>query len=272
MTMNVLVPTTFGDPFVITLSGISSAFPVVTLWRMGQAVELVQGTPLVLDVSGGGVIYDALYPLAGPFGYSLRDGTGTFLMDYAGPFDPPVPTGDEAGKPQVMDVITPGLRSAMEVIDVTGRLRAGRVSVYSTIGVRGYTTVGDARLLSSGTLGVLFRSHAERDRILAALSTGGPCVLRVPAGCQVKLDEMWFTPLDVAEERVGRTGAGTLSIDFVEVEAAPARPLPPSTRAVTYAEQTTNAASAGQTYADMSLVFTGYTYTDMSLSRTGIAP
>lgn len=272
MTLSVAVPRVYGDPFVVTISAVSAFYPVVTLWRVGITTELVQGTPLVLDATGAGTVVDALYPLSGAITYELHDSAGTVVLDTAGPFDPPQPTGEDAGKPQIIDVTQSTRRSAIEVIGVTGRLRRGRVSVFETVGVSGFTTVGDVRLLSAGTLGILFRSHAERNRIIAALSSGGPVVMRVPADCWPMLDEMWFAPQDISEEPTGRQGAGVLSVDFVEVAGSPTRPLPPSVHVITYAEQTANATSAAMTYEGLALAFTARNYAAMSLSRTGIAP
>jgi hypothetical protein len=231
----------------------------------------VQGTPLVL-ASGGGVVTDALYPLGSPFSYELRNGDGSVLIDTKGPFTPPQPTGEEAGRPQIIDVTQTQHRSAVEVIDVTSRTRRGRVTVFQTVGVSAFTTVGDVRLLSEGTLTVLFRSHVERDDIVATLSSGGPVVMRVPTACQIKLDEMWFTPLDVIEERFGVHGAGVLSVDFAEVQGTPTRPLPPSVHVISYADQKANAAVAGQKYSGQKAAFAGATYETMKLSGSGIAP
>jgi hypothetical protein len=272
MTMTVTQPTHYGDPFTISISAVPPTYPVVTVWRMGPHVELVQGTPLVLSSTGSGVVTDALYPLEAPFAYELRNGDGSALIETAGPFTPPQPAGDEAGRPQIIDVTTPGKRSAVEIIDVTSRTRRGRVTVFQTVGVAAFTTVGDVRLLSEGTLTILFRSHVERDDVIATLSSGGPVVMRVPTACQIKLDEMWFTPQDVVEERLGLQGGGFLSVDFVEVQGTPTRPLPPSVEVVSYATQTANAAAAGQTYSGQSIAFVGGTYETMKLSGSGIAP
>jgi hypothetical protein len=272
MTLTVAAPSVYGDPYTITISAVSATYPVVTLWRVGQHTELVQGTPLVLSGSGGGVVTDALYPLDAPFTYELRNGDGSTLIETAGPYTPPQPTGDEAGMPQIIDVLQTTRRSAVEVIDVTSRTRRGRVTVYQTVGVSAFTTVGDVRLLSEGTLTVLFRSHVERDDIIATLSSGGPVVMRVPTGCQVKLDEMWFTPGDVVEERFGVHGAGVLSVDFTEVQGTPTRPLPPSVHVISYANQKANAAAASQKYSGQKVAFAGATYETMKLSASGIAP
>ena len=271
MTLVVTPPNVYGDPYKIAISAISATYPVVTLWRMGPKVELVQGTPLVL-ASGAGTVFDALYPLEAPFSYELRNGDGSILIGSTGTFTPPQPTGDEAGKPQITDVTSTAKRSAIEVIDVTSRTRRARVTVFQTVGSAAFTTVGDVRLLSEGTLGVLFRSHAERDDIIATLSSGGPVVLRVPTACQVKLDEMWFTPGDVVEERFGTVGAGVLSIDFTEVQGTPTRPLPPSVHVISYADQKANAAAAAQKYSGQVAAFAGGTYETMKLSGSGIAP
>lgn len=272
MTLAVVQPSFYGDPFTITISGISPSFPVVTVWRVGPQTELVPGTPLVLSPAGGGVVADALYPLEASFTYELRNGDGSVLLESAGPFTPPQPTGAEAGRPQIIDVTTTAKRSAIEVVDVTSRMRRGRVTVFQTVGVSAFTTVGDVRLMSEGTLTILFRSHVERDDILATLSSGGPVVMRVPTACQVKLDEMWFTPQDVIEERVGVYGAGFLTVDFVEVQGSPTFPLPPSVHVISYADQKANAAAAGQTYAGQKTAFAGRTYDTMRLSGSGIAP
>jgi hypothetical protein len=271
MTLAVTQPSIYGDPYTITISAIPSTYPVVTVWRTGPHTELVQGTPLVL-VSGGGVVTDALYPLESPFSYELRNGDGSVLIATTGPYTPPQPTGDEAGRPQIIDVTQTVRRSAIEVIDVTSRTRRGRVTVFQTVGVSAFTTVGDVRLMSEGTLTILFRTHVERDDILLTLSSGGPVVMRVPTACQVKLDEMWFAPGDVVEERLGLHGSGVLSVDFTEVQGTPTRPLPPSVHVISYANQTANAAAAGQKYAGLVAAFAGGTYETMKLSSSGIAP
>lgn len=271
MTMTVTQPSIYGDPYTITIAGVSATYPVITVWRAGSQTELVQGTPLVL-AAGAGVVKDALYPLDAPFTYELRNGDGSVLLDTAGPFTPPPPSGDEAGRPQLIDVTYTARRSAVEVIDVTNRTRRGRVTVFQTVGVAAFTTVGDVRLLSEGTLAILFRSHAEREDIIATLSSGGPVVMRVPAGCQVKLDEMWFAPGDIIEERFGVHGAGVMSVDFTEVQGTPTRPLPPSVHVISYGDQKANAAAAGQDYAGQKAAFAGATYEAMRLSATGIAP
>jgi hypothetical protein len=271
MTVVVTQPTHYGDPYTLTISAISATYPVVSVWRMGPVVELVQGTPLVL-ASGAGVVTDALYPLEAPFSYELRNGDGSVLIETTATFTPPQPTGDEAGKPQIIDVTQTTKRTAIEVIDVTARTRRGRVTVFQTVGVAPFTTVGDVRLMSEGTLTILFRSHAERDDILATLSTGGPVVMRVPTACQIKLDEMWFAPLDVIEERVGTHGGGFLTVDFAEVQGTPTRPLPPSVHVISYGNQKANAAAAGQAYSGQKAAFVGGTYETMRLSGSGIAP
>jgi len=272
MTMTVAQPTVYGDPYTITISAVSAGYPVITVWRVGPHTELVQGTPLVLSPTGGGVVADALYPLEAAFSYELRNGDGSLLLETAGPFTPPQPVGDEAGRPQLIDVTLTTRRSAVEVIDVTNRTRRGRVTAFQTVGGAAFTTVGDIRLMSEGTLTLLFRSHAERDDIITTVSSGGPVVMRVPTACQVKLDEMWFTPLDVIEERFGVHGAGLLSMDFVEVQGTPTRPLPPSVHVISYANQKANAAAAGQSYAGQKVAFAGATYETMKLSGSGIAP
>ena len=271
MTLVVAQPTLYGDPYRITISGVSGTYPVVTLWRMGPHIELVPGTPLVL-ASGGGVVLDALYPLEAPFYYELRNSDGSIAIETTGTFTPPQPTGDEAGRPQIIDVIHTANRSAVEVIDITSRTRRGRVTVFQTVGAAPFTTVGDVRLLSEGSLTVLFRSHAERDDIIATLSTGGPVVMRVPTACQIKLDEMWFTPGDVVEERFGRYGGGVLTVDFTEVQGTPTRPLAPSVHVASYAEQKANAAAAAQKYSGLKAAFVGKNYQALKLSSSGIAP
>jgi hypothetical protein len=272
MTLTVTAPSLYGDPYTLTITAIPTTYPVITVWRVGPRTELVQGTPLVLSPTGGGVVTDALYPLDSAFSYELRNGDGSVLLDTKGPFTPPQPTGEEAGRPQLLDVTQTTRRSAVEVIDVTSRTRRGRVTAFTTVGGAAYTTAGDIRLLSEGSLSILFRSHPERDDIISTLSTGGPVVMRVPTACQVKLDEMWFTPGDVVEDRFGVHGAGVLVVDFVEVQGTPTRPLPPSVHVISYANQKANAAAAGQKYSGQKTAFAGATYESMKLSGSGIAP
>jgi hypothetical protein len=272
VTLTVTTPTTPGDPFVIAISAISGTYPVVTVWRtVGAARELVAGSPLVL-VAGAGTVNDALYPLSQTFLYELRDSTGAVLIETAGPFDPPQPSGPNTGRPIVRDIVQTTRAAYITIVDVTSRIRRGRVSVYQTVGVSSHTAVGDVRLLSEGQIAIVCTSHADRDEVLFALSSGGPCALRVPFGCQLKVDEMYFTPLDIVEERFGTQGRCALLIDFVEVRPTATAPLPPSVHVTTYQEQTANAATAAMTYNGLTQVFIGRRYADLSLSRTGIAP
>jgi hypothetical protein len=136
------------------------------------------------------------------------------------------------------------------------------------VGQAARVTVGDIRSRSDGAFQLLALSHAERDTIIAAMSTGNPCQLRVPPACQTVLDEMVFTPLDIGEVRFGSHGLNLLDVTFVEVDPSAVPVFVP----VTYAGQKANATTAGLNYAGLAAAFVGKTYRDLYLSPTGIAP
>jgi len=208
-------------------------------------------------------IEDYLFPLDTTWQYELLDAGGDVILDTS----PSVGPVASLGYPWVRDLIYPAQRSTpLEIVDITGRVYAGRVSPYYLVAQKYPVTLGDVRSASTGTMTVLCRNHAQRDATLDALSSGGPCQLRAP--CTDVVDDMYFTPLDVEEIRVGRRGACVLSVEFVEVSPTE---LPPF-KAISYATQTANATAAGMKYSGLRDAFVFHTYRDMSLSQTGIGP
>ena len=218
---------------------------------------------------------DYMYPLDRTTVYYVYDSTGTVLLATSAT----VPAVSSQGTPWIRDVVFPAFRYAsVRIIDVTGRTRAGRVTPYYVVGQSMPVTAGDVRSGSTGQIHFLCESHAERDTVLYALSTGNPVSLRVPAECRVLVDEMVFTPGDVAEARFANAGSCVLSVDFTEVDLSEVATFKP----VTYGVQSQNAASVGLLYGGLpprvpapvglSLKFLGKTYNDMYLSPTGIEP
>jgi hypothetical protein len=98
------------------------------------------------------------------------------------------------------------------------------------------------------------------------MSSGSPCQLRTP--CATIVDDMYFTPVDIAETRYGIKGWCLLAVDFIEVSPTELAPF----KAISYGVQTQNAAAAGMNYAQLRDAFVYHTYRDMHLSQTGIAP
>jgi len=223
--------------------------------------------PIVADayVDGTPVLFveDYLYPLDTVYAYELLDATNVNVLDRSQDVGP-VPSG---GYPWLKDLIYPAQRSArISIMDITDRTYAARFTPYYLVGAKYPITAGDVRSASTGTLTVLCRSHTERDDTIEALSSGGPVQLRTP--CGTVIDDMFFTPGDIAETRLGVTGACALSIDFTEVSPTDIAPF----RAISYATQTQNAIAAGMKYAGLRDAFVYHTYRDMSLSQSGIAP
>lgn len=211
------------------------------------------------------IVFDYLYPLDRIYTYELLDSTGATLLDVS----PPIPATSSEGTPWVRDTVYPSTRiSAMTIVDVTGRIRAGRVNVFTQIAQQYPVTIGDVRSSSAGTITALCRSHAERDQLIRALSSGSPCQLRVPASCGHVVDEMYFTPTDIDESRLGKAGACLLTIDFVEVQYTELA----SFMAIAYAVQTANAAAAAMNYNGLRSAFTYLDYAAMTNSPSGIAP
>jgi len=209
-------------------------------------------------------VEDYLYPLDTTFAYELLDATNTLVLDKSANVGP-VPSG---GYPWIKDLIYPAQRIARTVIvDITDRTYGGRITPYYLVANKYPVTVGDVRSASTGTLTVLCRTHAERDEVIEALSSGGPCQLRTP--CSTVVDDMYFTPGDINEARVGITGACMLAVDFTEVSPTDIAPF----RAVSYAQQTQNAiAASAMKYSGLRDAFAFHTYRDMALSQSGIAP
>lgn len=251
-------------PHTINVTG-AAAGAVFTLTReYGTKAETLRGT-LIASAGGTASRTDFMYPLDTPVRYVLRDSaTGAIVATSA-----LVPAVDSGGFPWVRDMMFPESRySPIRIVTVLSRRYAGRVTPFTLINQRYPVTVGDVRSASDGSLLLFCTSHAERDRVIDALSSGNPCSLRVPPACQVVIDEMLFTPLDIDEEMFGSNGANLLTVDFIEVSPSE---LPPF-QAITYGVQTQNAAVAAMTYAGLKTAFAGHTYADLYYSQTGIAP
>ena len=235
----------------------------------GTTYESVAGTHVANYAADGTtpllVVDDWWMPLDIPYVYQLMDATGTVILDTS-PTADAVPSG---GTPWVRDAVYPANRAApLTIVDITGRVRPGRVTPYYQVQQKYAVTFGDVRSGSNGTITLLCRSHAERDDVVYALSSGSPVSLRVPAPCRVVVDEMYFTPLDIEETRLGTDGACMLTMEFVEVQVTDIAPF----RAVSYGVQTANASAAGMDYEDLRGAFTSHDYQDMLQSQTGIAP
>jgi hypothetical protein len=271
-TLTVTPASSISAPNVLNASGIAAGVTVVRFRRAhGSKVEDIPGS---FVVTGGTASYsDYLYPLDEPVTYMLYDNVWTEppLATAA-----PTPAVSSQGKPWITDLVFPGLRYTDVIVAATGdRVRAGRISPYYVMAQPYAVTVGDVRSASTGTLQLFCRSHAERDRVLYAMSSGNPCALRVPVACRTVVDEMYFAPMDVTETPFGSRGACVLSVDYVEVDLADVTTYQP----VTYGVQTSNAAAASLLYGSLlpsptglSRQFYGKTYADMYLSSTGIAP
>jgi hypothetical protein len=189
-----------------------------------------------------------------------------FLPDLYSNTIGPVSSG---GQPWISDNVFPETRySPVWIVDIAPRTYPGRVTPYTVVGQKYRVTSGDMRSASDGSMTFLCFSHAARDQLINALSTGNPCSLRVPAACRAVVDEMTFTPVDIDETRFGRSGWCLLDVDFIEVDRSE---LPPF-QAVTYATQKSNADAVALTYAGLSAAFLGWSYVDLYRSQTGIAP
>jgi len=242
-----------------------------TLLRVvgGSTYEQVAGTHVAGYDSDGTtpvlVVDDWWYPLDTPYTYQLMDASGTVILDTSPQADP-VPSG---GTPWIRDAVYPSNRVAsLTIVDVSNRVRPGRITPYYQTQQQYPVTIGDVRSGSNGILTVLCYTHAERDDVIYALSSGSPVSLRVPAACRVVVDEMYFAPVDIEETRIGVSGACLLTIDFVEVQVTDISPF----QAVSYGVQTTNADAAGMDYEDLRGAFSSHTYQDMLQSQTGIHP
>jgi hypothetical protein len=260
------------EPNAITVTGLTPLTQQVVFMRSyGGELERIAGT---WTADAGGVVAqpDYLYPFDVPIVYLVYDSTVTTLLAQSAV----VAAVDSDGMPWIRDVIFPSLRySSVRIVDVTGRTRAGRINPYYAVAQPMAITTGDVRSGSTGSLQLYCVSHEDRDTVLFALSTGNPCLLRIPAACQVVIDEMAFAPVDIAETRMGTGGACLLTVDFLEVELSEVGAF----QGITYAQQTDNAAAANIKYGSvtpppsgLSLAFAGKTYRDLALSPTGIAP
>lgn len=272
VTIVVVPATNASQPNQVQVSGPEIASAVVRLRRVvGGSIEDIGGAFLV-DATGTFTYLDYLYPFDAETIYQVYDSTGTTLLAESAP----VPAVPSEGTPWIRDLIFPSLRyAAVTIVDVTNRMRAGRVTPYWVTAQTYAVTAGDVRSGSIGQLIILCHSHEERDRVLYSMSTGNPCVLRVPTPCRVVVDEMYFTPQDITENRYGIGGACILTVDFVEVDASDLATFRP----VIYSTQTANAAGAALLYGSLlpsptglSAAFYGYSYSDMFISPTGIAP
>jgi hypothetical protein len=269
--VTVVAATDASRPNAVTVTGLTAGQQVVFMRSYAGTVERVAG---VFTADGTGTISqpDYLYPFDTPIIYLVYDTTATTLLGQS-TATPAVPS---QGIPWIRDVVFPALRySSVRIIDVTDRTRAARVNQYGVVAQPYAITTGDVRSGSTGTLSLYCVSHADRDAVLYAISTGNPCLMRIPKACQVIVDEMTFTPLDVQETRVGVAGACVLTVDFVEVQLSEVGTFRP----VSYAVQKANAAAAGLKYGSLlpapsglALNFVGKTYRDMYLSPTGIKP
>jgi len=267
--------TSMSEANVLSVTGLVDN-DVVTFRRLDE------GTPGLVNIPGSFVVVndavsyaDYMYPLDRATTYYVYDSTGTVLLATSATVAA-VPSG---GTPWIRDVVFPALRySSVRIVDVTGRVRAGRITPYYVVGQTMAVTAGDVRSGSTGQIHFLCQSHAERDEVIYAMSTGNPVSLRVPAECRVIIDEMIFAPVDISEARFSTGGACVLTVDFVEVDLSEVATFQP----VTYGMQTQNAAAAGLLYgglppkvpapSGLSLNFLGKTYADMYLSPTGIEP
>ena len=270
--VTVVAAATPAQPNTITVTGLTPTTTVVTFRRTyGTTLEDIPGA-WVANASGVVTYTDYLYPLDLPVTYQVFSSDGLTLLATSAP-STPVPSG---GRPWIRDLIFPALRYApVTIVEVGDRTRAGRISPYWVMAQPYAVTIGDVRSGSVGTLQLYCASHAERDTVLYAMSTGNPCALQVPAGCRAVIDPMYFAPQDITETRFGSAGKCLLTVDYTEVDLSEVATFQP----VTYGVQTQNAAAAAVLYGSLlpnpsglSLAFRGKTYTDMYLSPTGIAP
>ena len=259
------------EPNAVTVTGLTAGQQVIFMRAYSGIVERIAG---VFTADGSGIIAqpDYLYPFDVAVTYLVYDTTGTTLLGQS-TATPAVPS---TGFPWIRDVVFPALRySAVRIVEVSDRTRAARVNQYSVVAQPFAITTGDVRSASFGTIVLYCTSHEDRDNVLFAMSTGNPCLLRIPTACQVVIDEMTFTPLDITEARIGANGACLLTVDFVEVQLSEVGTF----QAITYATQTANASAEALNYGSLlpaptglSLNFVGKTYRDMYVSPTGIRP
>lgn len=254
-------PATVADPVMLNVNQLDAGNRV-TITRTVDGVETTVG---VFTADAGGEIHypDYLYPFGASVLYTVYDGSSSVIMATE-----TVQTPD-ASVPWLRDTFVPELLNApTAIVDITGRARGGRVTVYRVVGEKYPVTLGDIRQASEGTMTVLCQSHADRDRVIATLSSGYPCSLRVPSACRTVVDDMLFTPLDITETRFGTNGACTLDIDFVEVLTSDL----PQYVAISYATQTANATTNDILYQELASRFAGLNYGALYLSPDGINP
>jgi hypothetical protein len=259
----VTAPATNADPILIDVTGLYAG-QVVQVWRtVGNAKERVLGVATA-DAAGALHMTDHLYPFTSEVGYLIFNALGTEVIHTTATVRTPASLF-----PVIRDAQLPELFwSRVLIVDVTNRVRQGRVTVYRIVSEFYPVTVGDIRDASEGVLTLFCLDHADRDRVIETLSSGGPCVLRIPAPCRRVVDDMYFTPVDITEARWGDNGRCILTVDFVEVGGTAI----PEYRAVTYDAQSTAADGVAMDYDGLERNFAGLTYNDMYLSPNGISP
>ena len=257
------VPDRVGPPVVVTVTGLAPGQIVIIYRVVGTTVEK-RASSVTADPSGVATWRDFHYPFGTSVVYTVNNADETEELARSEPVSTP-----DSLAPWIRDTVVPdALAVATVIVDITQRLYGGRVSVYRIVSAKYPVTIGDIRQASEGRLTLLCRSHDDRDRTIATLSTGNPCSLRVPAACRSAVDDMYFTPLDIAESRFGQNGMCLLDVSFVEVEG----PMLPEYRAVSYASQTSNATTNDVTYAVLAQNFLGRSYVDLFFSSNGITP
>lgn len=254
-----------GEPMRIGVTGLDPAQVVRFARSVGSApLENIPGSAAA-DGAGVTEFADWLYPLESSIVYVVLAEVLNVIVATAAAVDSP----GSGGVPIIRDSYLPDVLSVpVTIVDVSGRLRPGRVAVFSPTGVKYPTTIGDIRRSSEGVLSLYCGSHVYRDAVIGTLSSGNPCVLRVPVACRGVVDDMYFTPGDVTEIRFGISGACLLDVEFTEVGPDSL----PSFVPIAYLVQTANAADAGMTYAGLAEAFVGQTYVGLTLSHDGISP
>lgn len=260
-----------GLPCTITTTG-APAGRVFELVRMRNGYawpgERVPGQHIA-DANGGVVVKDFLFPVDEDFAYALYDTYTSTLTSYEYPARwLNIPSN---GVPWISDAVLPEKYNFnCTIIDDVNRVYPARVSQYAVVGQRFAITAGDVRSGWSGTLRLFAYNVGRPDAWIEAMSTGNPCLLRLPYSCKYRwLHEMYFTPLDINESRWGSQGRGyILDVDYVTVDIGDSAAY----QTVTYALQTDNADAATMDYADLALNFAGRSYADLYLSQTGTAP
>ena len=259
------------QPHRLELSGLTAG-QVVTFRRLVGSIRTDIGGQHIATAGGTYTYDDYLYPLDTPLSYEVWDSTRTmWIMSST-----LVPAVNSLGFPWIRDTIYPNVRSSpLIIVDLDPRERPGRIAAFFPIGQSLPLTTGDVRSASSGTLTAFCRDHAERDRLIYALSSGNPCQLLVPNKCTKCIDPMNFAPQDVSETRVGTNGACIITIDFQEVVVSDVKAFQP----IVYSVQTANAAGSALKYGSLtpvpsglSLAFMNKNYRDVYYSQTGIAP